>query len=102
MEKIFTPEPGQWGLRGDPFLWESIRAYMSEYALPKDVSEFETLFHKAFKSITGEDLVAGKEIFIKSFDKGGMSSGFVSNDWWLNNGLPLLIGRFKQLTQNNE
>lgn len=32
MEQIFIPEPGQWGLRGDPHLWNSLRVYLSGYS----------------------------------------------------------------------
>ena len=61
---------------------------------PKDVDEFESLFKEAFKSITGQDLSPGKEVYVKSYDKGGMSSCFVSTDFWIENGLPLLKVNF--------
>ena len=31
---IFTPEPGQWGLRGDPFLWRLLKERYQAAELP--------------------------------------------------------------------
>ncbi|MFD3000389.1 hypothetical protein ACFS7Z_08470 [Pontibacter toksunensis] len=97
MRRIFEVEPPQWGLRGDPYLWNALREYMSSEKQPKNEEEFVILFRKAFEILAGEDLAPGKEIFIESFDKGGMSSGYVCADWWLSDGLPLLRKRFSEV-----
>ena len=31
---IFTPEPDQWGLRGDPFLWQLLKERYQAVELP--------------------------------------------------------------------
>ena len=31
---IFDPEPLQWGLRGDPFLWEYLKEQYQDMPLP--------------------------------------------------------------------
>lgn len=97
MKQIFEEEPGQWGLRGDPYLWKDLRDYMTNAQQPENEEEFEKLFHDAFKKITGEDLTPGRHIFMERYNFGGMSSGRIDSDFWIAKGFPLLRERFKQL-----
>jgi hypothetical protein len=34
MADLFEPEPGRWGLRGDPHLWRALRDYVGDQDIP--------------------------------------------------------------------
>lgn len=92
--KFFEHPPKQWGLRGDPFLWDEIKSSFEKINLPVSSSEFERLLHKSFKQLTGEKPEQGKTIFIERYNSGAMSGGFVSCDFWMEKGFSLLIQRY--------
>ena len=94
MREIFKKEPSHWGLRGDPHLWHELENYMSSAKQPENEQEFENLIKEAFKILTGEELAPNKEVFIKRYDSGGMSSGFVDTNFWMKVGFVLLKERF--------
>jgi hypothetical protein len=89
-------EPFQYGLRGDPYLWKDLKARF-EYSEVQNLAEFKALLRNGFKENTGSDPVAGKHFRISYFDFGGMSSGVVSANFWIEKGFPLLEERFKKL-----
>lgn len=92
--KYFNELPTQWGLRGDPFLWDEMKVSFEKINLPVSSREFERLLHKFFQELTSERPEKGKTIFIERYNKGGMSGGFVSCDFWLEKGFSLLIQRY--------
>ena len=58
--------------------------------------ELETWFRKTFEQLTGNELEINKDIYIPKYAKGGMSSGYVSCNFWINKILPLLKKRLKK------
>lgn len=98
MENIFTKEP-EWSLRGDPFLWEEMKSEFKNFSTPVSLTELETLIKTLFKRLTKEEMECGKNIFIKRYDNGGMSTGVVSASHWCNTIFPTLKKRFQE--QNN-
>ncbi|AKQ46407.1 hypothetical protein TH63_13495 [Rufibacter radiotolerans] len=94
IKQIFEKEPNGWGLRGDPHLWVDLRDYMLSTKQLLDVEELDSMLKDAFKEKTGHDLKPGQKIFIKRYDTGGMSSGHVDSDFWLEKAFPLLRERF--------
>lgn len=97
IKELFKDKPGQWGLRGNPYLWNELQEYMASVQVPASEQELEALFQEAFLRLTGESLSRGKEIFVERYSFGGMSSGYVSADFWLEEVLPMLRERFKKL-----
>ena len=89
----FDVEPQQWGLRGDPFLWEELKAAFQKINVPVSALELERLLHQYFNELTGEPPKRGKTIFVERYSKGGMSSGKVSSDFWLETGFATVIQR---------
>lgn len=88
---LFFPAPEYWGLRGDPYLWAAIAAYLGMGACDRD---FDTEFRHAFKHLTGHDFDRAPDTFFaEKFAHGGMSSGAISMEWWRETGLPLLHQR---------
>lgn len=93
---IFEETPASWGLRGDPCLWDEMRRLIGGLPRPVKRKELLTLLENAFEKLTGEDLRIAGNIFIKRFDTGGMSSGYVCGEWWRNTGLPHLVKAWKR------
>ena len=94
---IFDPEPAQWGLRGDPFLWHYLKECYALVKLPYPPEKFWEDVFRLFIDLTGEAPAPGGQYFIEKFAKGhvGMSTGFLSGDFWLDQGLPMLLSRLE-------
>lgn len=91
---LFAREPRAWGLRGDPYLWRALRDYLATTPLPTNSSELERIIEDAFLRLTRRPLVPGDGFFLHEFAHGGMSSGGIDPQFWLEKALPLLIKRY--------
>jgi hypothetical protein len=83
-------KPSSFGLRGDPYLWEELKAGFSgvEIAGRKD---FEAKLHGIFFNCTEWNPQRGSFYFVERYANGGMSSGRISGDFWLEKGFPMLL-----------
>lgn len=93
---LFQPEPVQWGLRGDPYLWaELARAYESA---PTSIltAQFASTLSERISELLGDPLSRGVT-FVERYAHSGMSSGQVGHDWWIDDAIPLLLGRLQKL-----
>ena len=89
---LFDQKPGQWGLRGDPYLWEEMRSKFIAVPLPESAEVLEALLAKAFETLTSYPLTADQKIIaIERLAHGGMSSGGVSIPFWRETAIPLLV-----------
>jgi len=95
ISQLFEPEPEQWGLRGDPCLWEEMKAMLDSVSLPKTSVELERVLRFAFEEITERSWAQLDPIFITRYDQGGMSSGMVCPDFWRNKAIPLIVSRYQ-------
>ncbi len=98
LSKIFEGKPERWGLRGDPYFWD----YLKEKAEKMDIispDELEKWIKKEYFTVSGKVLSDKYMDFvvIEQFAHGGMSSGGVSNEWWIKEGIPLLKNRLAKL-----
>lgn len=94
---IFDDEPKQWGLRGDPYLWNDMREAFSKIAFPISNDDFTKQFKLLYIKFTGVSLTSDCRIFITQYSHGGLSSGQISSDFWNNQGLPMLLDRLKNI-----
>lgn len=99
LDRLFTPVPEQWGLRGDPYLWNELEQVSKLLLLPQTVCDLEDLLLVLFKNLTGKNLEKGHEIFVERFAEGGMSSGVVCCGFWLEKGIPKLKKNFLKLSE---
>jgi hypothetical protein len=94
LSKIFEEKPERWGLRGDPYFWDCLkeRAENMDMMTP---DELENWIKEEYFSLSGKALTDEYMDFavIKQFAHGGMSSGGVDNEWWMEKGIPLLKSR---------
>ena len=95
--ELFKEEPTQWGLRGDPHLWKEIKEYFEEVVVPSSSAGFERKLIEAYEVITGHRLSERQHFVVESFKRKGMSSGAVSPEFWVNVGIPLLVGRYENV-----
>ncbi len=90
---LFEPEPIQWGLRGDPYLWRAMKSEFATTPLPPSKAKLSAAIRQAFLDQTGQPLDATGNIFVERFDHGGMSSGWVSTQFWRDTALEILGDR---------
>jgi hypothetical protein len=81
-DDLFSKEPEQWGLRGDPYLWREMRAHLANRQVPSRASEIYDVIAIAFEELTGCSLKSREPIFVDRFAYGGMSSGHVDPEFW--------------------
>ena len=94
---LFETGVWQWGLRGDPYLWDEMRGHFAGVPLPKTAVSLQLLIKDAFISITGHPFPTEADhapIPIKRFDHGGMSSGLISPEFWRDKAIPELTKRY--------
>lgn len=102
-----SPQPGsvgalfdrgvtQWGLRGDVYLWQELRARFADTPLPTSWFEVRSELRAAIEEIIGAVLDEAREaVYVPGFDPGrGMSAGSVSPSWWVKTGIPILLDRY--------
>ena len=93
----FFEEPAsQWGLRGDPSLWEEMKEKLKSTPIPSNIFEFEELLFETFQELTGESAKKRNNIFIERYTAQGLSSNTVSSPFWVKTLFPLLLQRYRQ------
>jgi hypothetical protein len=92
---LFAPEPIQWGLRGDPYLWREMAEHLQDVRLPDSLAELSSVLEEAFFKLTGYPVSYARHIRVDRHAHGGMSSGGIATEFWREKGLPLLLSRFK-------
>lgn len=95
---LFLERPEQWGMRGDPYLWDEMADALALEPLPASDTVLLVKLADAFRESTGVSLGDSCEMVeVERFRHGGMSSGFVHLEFWLETALPLLIRRAVRL-----
>ena len=99
---IFTPEPVQWGLRGDPFLWQFLKERYQTVELPYPPKALREEILRIFADLTGELPEPGKHYYVNQFAKThvGMSTGRISGGFWLDTAIPLLMERLERANRS--
>jgi hypothetical protein len=95
-DDLFEPEPEQWGLRGDPYAWTTMRELVRDRPRPADTGELTQELVDAFARAVGarlDDPMTREPVHVVEFAHGGMSSGMVDPSAWRDRILPLLVER---------
>ncbi|MBO6054157.1 MAG: hypothetical protein J6P31_01415 [Oscillospiraceae bacterium] len=95
---IFKEKPKRWGFRGDPYFWDYLKQLAEDMELITP-DELEQWIKEEYLSLSGKALTDTYMDFavIRQFAHGGMSSGGVDNQWWMEEGIPLLKSRLTSL-----
>ncbi len=94
IESLFHPEPQQWGLRGDPFLWQEMAGAFHDVPLPNSSPRLALEIGRMFETLTGQPITSGEFIWLERFAHGGMSSGGIAPQFWRETAVPLLLSRY--------
>ena len=95
MGSLFTPEPEQWGLRGDAYLWRALREALDEAPIPSTDEGVENLLVDRIEDLAGIDIRQERQeaLYREDFAHGGMSSGQIHVPTWRDRLVPFLIAR---------
>ncbi len=94
---IFDAKPEQWGLRGDPYLWDEMRDVFSGKSLDISERDLANEICSYYEKAVGKPLEYGSQVYVARFAHGGMSSGSISGEFWICRGIPMLIENFKKV-----
>lgn len=62
--------------------------------IPGSVIDLEKEIEKVFLLIAGKDISSSEHFIVERFAHGGMSSGYISPDFWRDQAMPLIRKRF--------
>lgn len=97
---LFDPAPARWGLRGSLFLWIEMRQALCHVELPESPEALAQTLSATFAALTGTPLGLTEIIRVKRFERGGMSGGFVSCEFWSKSFIPSLQLRLQWLRES--
>ena len=102
LKHLFQPINSQWGLRGDPYLWEELEQVFAQLQLPKNAADIDALLETLYHNLVGEAVATGRQPIVQRYKHGGMSSGHIGADFWLETGFPSLKRRMLELMAQTE
>ena len=94
---LMDPAPRPWGLRGDPLLFDAMKAAFAGIPLPDTKDQVAQMFTQTFEAMTGTALDTAPDhlqVAVLKRPNGGMSNGMVSSVYWRDQMRPALIRRF--------
>lgn len=96
LSDLFQPAPIQWGLRGDPYLWQEMSEVLATQPLPPSEAQLAEILEATFERLVGLPTSAQESsVFIERHAHGGMSSGHISLVFWRETALPLFLARYR-------
>ena len=95
LASLFEEVPRQWRLRGDPHLWQEMKATLGNTPYSATEAQLVALLEQTYHDLTGMPLSHHEPFFIERFSHGGMSSGYVSPQFWAEIAIPLLRARYR-------
>ena len=96
ISSIFGEHPEQWGLRGDLYMWEDLKNRFSRQYLPYLKDNFISDIYNIFREVAGEELGSQEMTYVRQYDHGGISGGYLSHIFWIETALPLLLLRLER------
>jgi hypothetical protein len=95
LASLFQERPKQWGLRGDPHLWQEMKATLGNVTYPATEEQFAALIEQTYQQLTGAALTNRDPVFVERYNDGGVSGGYVSPQFWPEIAIPLLRARYR-------
>ena len=65
------------------------RSFLFEYSDDK--------IYQIFYNVCGEHLRTDVRPYVEEFSHGGMSSGQLSGEFWIDKGIPLIVSRYRKI-----
>jgi hypothetical protein len=95
LPELFHEKPIQWGLRGDPYLWQEMAEHLVHTPWPASETALTRLLTQLFEQRAGISLDNPQPVHLPRHAHGGMSSGMVSSAFWRERAIPLLVERYR-------
>jgi hypothetical protein len=95
LASLFEPQPAQWGLRGDPYLWREMQATLESSPCSFTEAQLTAMLEAIYQQLTGAPLSHPDPVFVERYSHGGMSSAYVSPQFWVDKAISLLRARFR-------
>lgn len=92
---LFSPQPEEWGLRGDPHLWDELSTCLADVAMPNSANAVRQIIANEIETLTGANLDGTDVVVVDRYPDDGMSSRHVSLRYWNETAIPLLVSRFR-------
>lgn len=102
LSEIFKERPEQYGLRGDPLFWDYLEEYFSKVEFPYSERQLTDDIYRLFVQVSKEQLHTEARPYVEEFAHGGMSSGYLSGEFWINKGIPLLVSRYRKVVKQSQ
>lgn len=96
LSQLFTTQPRQWNLRGDPWLWRDLAQRIDAAKVPANADEFVVWLEAEFEQLVGVPISHTEIVFVKQYAHGGMSSGCVNPQFWRETVVPFLKKKFEE------
>ena len=93
---IFEEEPKQWGLRGDPYLWQEMKEECAGKKFPYFEDAIVEYVSIKFQEVSGVPLTYDARPYVEKFAHGGMSSGHLCGVFWMGRGIAKLIENYRK------
>lgn len=94
---LFKKRPEKWGLRGDPYFWDYLETIFEKYECPMKPEDIETIIKSEYRNKSNEELTSESMPFVSEYVAGGMSSGKLCGEFWLDKAIPLIKKRNSEL-----
>lgn len=96
LSELFKERPSQFGLRGDEYFWNYLETYFKDKEFPHSEPKLVEDIYQIFFNVTGEQLTKDVNPYVEQFAQGGMSSGRLSGEFWINQGIPLIVQKYRE------
>lgn len=94
---LFQRQPFQFGFRGDLPLWDDLEKNFQSLPFPVNEDELTTQIHSEIEKLTKHRILEQEKFFVEKYNKGGMSGGYVSSQFWIRKAIPIILSRFKEM-----
>ncbi|WP_242994421.1 hypothetical protein [Butyrivibrio fibrisolvens] len=94
---IFENKPQQWGMRGDPYLWKEMQDAFQGESLDINPRDLAGKICEFYEQAVGKPLTYYTNEYVERYAHGGMSSGYVSGEFWICSGIPLLLDNLRKI-----
>ena len=100
VSEIFEIKPFTWGFRGDPQLWDKLHDRFARIPIDGsfDEREFKQLLDDTICDLCERPRGGFTEdVYVKDFDNGGASGGFVCHSRWREFLIPMLVEKYRAI-----
>ena len=97
LSELFQERSSQFGLRGDEYFWNYLETFFSNIEFPYSETRLVDDIYQLFANVSGEPLRKDASPYVDQFAHGGMSSGRLSGEFWIEHGIPLILRRYREV-----